>query len=233
MIYEKNNSKSFVACKIDFNLLCNLVFMTTSTAPFLQRFEPALQKELLAAAQKKTVEEGAVLIRPGQYLKAIPLLVNGSIKILRTDAEGNELLLYYLDQGDTCAMSMSCYMGTSKSEILAVAETSSELLMIPLPQSEQWFTSYKSWRAFVLDSYHSRISEILETIDNIAFNNMDQRLEHYLNDKVHILKQQKVNTTHQEIAQELNTSRVVISRLLKKMEHLGKVKLHRNAIEVL
>ena len=81
--------------------------MTTSTAPFLQRFEPALQKELLAAAQKKTVEEGAVLIRPGQYLKAIPILVHGSIKILRTDAEGNELLLYYLDRGDTCAMSMS------------------------------------------------------------------------------------------------------------------------------
>lgn len=206
--------------------------MNALEARLNDRFEPALAKELHAVAQLKTVEEGSVLIRPGQYLKAIPLLLEGSIKILREDADGNELLLYYLEQGDTCAMSMSCYLETSKSEILAIAETPSTLLMIPLTSTALWFEKYKSWRAFVLNSYHTRISEILESIDNIAFNNMDQRLEHYLNHKTQILKQQKISTTHQEIALELNTSRVVISRLLKKMERLGKVKLHRNAIEV-
>ena len=163
----------------------------------------------------------------------MPLLLKGSIKVMRPDNDGEELLLYHLDEGDTCAMTMTCCVDNTKSEIHAVSETPSTLLMIPINKIEEWSSKYKTWRNYVFNSYHARMMELLESIDNIAFNNMDHRLENYLNNKVSILNSKHIYTTHKEIASDLHTSRVVISRLLKKMENNKKIKLHRSFIEVL
>jgi CRP/FNR family transcriptional regulator, anaerobic regulatory protein len=197
------------------------------------QFEPALIEEINQVATFMEVPEGQDLIRPGQFIKSMPLLLSGSIKIMRPDADGEELLLYHLERGDTCAMTMTCCMGTTKSEIHAISETSAKLLMIPIGKMEEWSRKYKTWRNFVFASYHARMMEMLESIDNIAFYNMDERLENYLNNKIELLNSKHIYTTHKEIAADLHTSRVVISRLLKKMEKDLKIKLHRSFIEVL
>lgn len=196
-------------------------------------FEPALIEEINRVATFMEVPEGKDLMQPGQYIKAMPLLLSGSIKIMRPDTEGDELLLYHLEKGDTCAMTMTCCVGDTKSEIHAVTETPVKLLMIPIGKMEEWSSKYKSWRNFVFSSYHDRMMELLESVDNIAFNNMDERLEKWIEDKIQIINSKHIYTTHKEVAQDLHTSRVVVSRLLKKMENNKKIKLHRSFIEVL
>lgn len=198
-----------------------------------EQFELALLEEINQVATFMEVPEGQDLMKPGQYIKSMPLLLSGSIKIMRPDSDGEELLLYHLEKGDTCAMTMTCCMGNTKSEIHAVTETPTKLLMIPIGKMEEWSSKYKTWRNFVFASYHARMMELLESVDNIAFNNMDERLENYLNDKIKILNSKHIYTTHKEIAADLHTSRVVISRLLKKMENDNKINLHRSFIEVL
>ena len=193
-------------------------------------FELALLEEINQVGTFMEVPEGQDLMKPGQYIKSIPLLLSGSIKIMRPDGDGDELLLYHLEKGDTCAMTMSCCIGNTKSEIHAVSETDIKLLMIPVGMMEEWSQKYKSWRNFVFSSYHERIMELLESVDNIVFNNMDQRLENYLYNKVKIINSKHIYVTHKEVAADLHTSRVVISRLLKIMEN---DKLHRSFIEVL
>ena len=197
------------------------------------QFEQELLEEINQVATFMEVPEGQDLLKPGQYIKSMPLLLSGSIKIMRPDADGEELLLYHLEKGDTCAMTMTCCMGNTKSEIHAVSETSAKLLMIPIGKMEEWSRKYKTWRNFVFESYHERMMEMLESIDNIAFNNMDERLEKWIEDKTHIINSKHIYTTHKEIAADLHTSRVVISRLLKKMENDKKIRLHRSFIEVL
>ncbi|SHJ30794.1 Crp/Fnr family transcriptional regulator [Aquimarina spongiae] len=196
-------------------------------------FEPALIKEITSVGTFREVSEGDELIRAGSYIKSMPLIINGAIKILRQDTEGDELLLYFLERGDTCAMTLSCCLGHHKSEIKAIAETDASLVMIPVEKMEEWTTRYKSWRNFVFDSYHKRLIEAIETIDSIAFLKMDDRLLKYLHDKSKVTSDNVLKNTHQEIAYDLHTSRVVISRLLKKLETKGKVKLNRNSIEVI
>ena len=197
------------------------------------QFEPALLDEINQVATFIELSEGQDLIRPGQYITSMPLLLSGSVKIMRPDTKGDELLLYHLEKGDTCAMTMTCCMGNTKSEIGAIAETPVRLLMIPVGKMEEWSSKYKTWRNFVYANYHERMMELLESIDNIAFNNMDERLDNYLNNKIEILKSKHIYITHKEVAADLHTSRVVISRLLKKMENHLKIKLHRSYIEVL
>jgi len=196
-------------------------------------FEPDLLEEINGVATFMEVPEGHDLMKPGQYIKSMPLLLSGSIKILRPDVNGDELLLYHLERGDTCAMTMTCCMGNTKSEIHAVTETASKLLMIPVSKMEEWSSKYKTWRNFVFASYHNLMMDLLESVDNIAFNNLDERLENYLNDKIQILNSKYIYKTHKEIAADLHTSRVVISRLLKKMENNKTIVLHRSFIEVL
>lgn len=196
-------------------------------------FEEALLKEIERVGTYKEIPEGFQLIEIGQYVTSMPLLISGAIKVLRQDDEGDELLLYFLERGDTCAMTLSCCLGQKKSEIKAVAERDTKLMMIPIQKMEEWTAKYKSWRNFVFDSYHQRLNEMLETIDSIAFLKMDERLWKYLQEKVRINKENIIYNTHQEIAYDLHTSRVVISRLLKTLENRGKIKLHRNAIHLL
>ncbi|MBW1294203.1 Crp/Fnr family transcriptional regulator [Aquimarina litoralis] len=195
-------------------------------------FENALLEEIHGVSIVKEIPEGMELIRSGSYIKAMPLIIHGAIKILREDTEGDELLLYFLEKGDTCAMTLSCCIGHHKSEVKAIAEMDSKLIMIPVEKMEEWTTKYKSWRNFVFESYHKRLMEAIETIDSIAFLKMDDRLLKYLNDKTKISGLKIINTTHQQIAYDLHSSRVVISRLLKKMENKGLIKLNRNSIEI-
>jgi len=196
-------------------------------------FEKELLQEINNVGVFKEVSEGFIFIEIGEYAKSMPLLVSGAIKILRQDDDGNELLLYFLEKGDTCAMTLSCCIGRSKSEIRAVAVVDTKLIVIPIQKMEEWTSKYKTWRNFVFKSYHNRLMELLETIDNIAFLKMDERLLKYLFDKVKVTNNSIINSTHQQIAYDLNTSRVVISRLLKTLENKKIIKLHRNKIELI
>ncbi len=196
-------------------------------------FEEALLDEINQFGTLKEIPEGYKLIETGQYIKSMPLLISGAIKILRDDNDGDELLLYFLESGDTCAMTLTCCLGNTKSEIRAIAELPTKLIMVPIEKMEEWTGKYKSWRNFVLESYHNRLMEMLETLDSIAFLKMDERLLKYLRDKSNITKDYVIYSTHQEIAYELHTSRVVISRLLKKLENQGKIELNRNNIRII
>ena len=196
-------------------------------------FEEALLDEIAKVAVYKEFKADDYLIEIGDYIKTMPLLLSGAIKILREDENGDELLLYFLERGDTCAMTLTCCMGQSKSRIRAVAETDGAMLMIPIEKMEEWLTKYKTWRNFVFDSYNVRLNEMLEAIDTLAFMNLDERLYKYLTDKAKVIGDTEIKNTHQEIAYEMHTSRVVISRLLKALELQGKIKLNRNKIEIL
>lgn len=195
--------------------------------------EEALLNEIEQVALLKEFKEGDVIIDFGDYIKKMPLLLSGAIKILREDFDEGELLLYFIEKGDTCSMSLACCIGDTKSEIRAVAETDGQVIMIPVMYMELWLGKYKSWRNYVFASYNNRLKEMLSAIDNLAFMNMDKRLLNYLLEKSKVNSTKEINTTHQEIAYDLNTSRVVISRLLKALEKEGRIKLHRAYIEIL
>jgi CRP/FNR family transcriptional regulator len=196
-------------------------------------FESQLINEIADVAAFMDFDEGDRLIEIGQYIRQMPLLINGAIKILREDKVEGELLLYFLEKGDTCAMTLACCLGDTQSEIRAIAETSGSMCMIPVGKMEEWLGKYKSWRNFVFSSYNKRMSEMLTAIDNLAFMKMDERLLNYLREKAKVTKSTIISNTHQEIAYELNTSRVVVSRLLKALENEGIIKLNRNTIELL
>lgn len=196
-------------------------------------FENDLIEEIISVAKILEFKEGDVLIDIGQYIKTMPLLISGAIKIMREDFDNGELLLYFIEKGDTCSMTLNCCMGNKKSQIRAVAENNGMVAMIPVGKMEEWMGKYKSWQAFVFESYNNRFNEMLSAIDNIAFMHMDERLYHYLLDKRKINNSSIISKTHQEIAYELNSSRVVISRLLKALENEGKIKLTRNNIQLL
>lgn len=196
-------------------------------------FEDALLEEINRVGELKHIKAGEKLIEIGDYIRSMPLLVSGAIKILREDDNGDELILYFLERGDTCAMTLSCCMGQSKSEIRAVAETDAEIIMIPVQKMDEWMRTYRSWQSFILQSYHNRMSELLEAVDTIAFLKMDERLLKYLKDKAMVNHNDEIQVTHQQIAHDLHTSRVVISRLLKGLERTGEIALHRNNIKVL
>ena len=195
-------------------------------------FEEALLNEIEQVALLKEFNEGDVIIDFGDKILKMPLLLSGAIKILREDFDEGELLLYFIEKGDTCSMSMTCCIGETKSEIKAVAETKGKLVMIPVMYMELWLGKYKSWRNYVFNSYNNRLKEMLNAIDSLAFMNMDERLLNYLLEKSKINRSREINATHQDIAYDLNTSRVVISRLLKALENEGKIKLHRAYIEI-
>ena len=141
---------------------------------YADHFEKALLEEIEEVGVLKEVPAGTMLMDIGQYVKSIPLLLEGAIKIMRLDDDGDELLLYFLEKGDTCAMTMSCCLGQTISEIRAVTELNTTLMMIPVQKMEEWTAKYRTWRNFVFESYHSRLMEMLEAIDTVAFMNMDR-----------------------------------------------------------
>ena len=196
-------------------------------------FEEELLQEILSIGEYKRVKAGTELIDIGSDIEFMPLIITGAVKILREDEKGDELVLYFIEQGDTCAMTITCCIGQKKSKIRAVTEVETELLMIPIQKISDWMIKYQSWQMFILQSYHERMQELLEAIDTIAFLNMDERLLKYLKDKAMINRNEVIQVTHKEIANDMHTSRVVVSRLLKALEIKGEIKLHRNQIQIL
>lgn len=203
------------------------------TTHFGYLFEENLISEIKKIGIRKTISKDQVIIEIGDYIKFMPLLLKGAIKILREDKEGDELVLYYIEKGDTCAMTLSCCLEQTKSKIRAITETDVELIMIPKEKMGEWLGRYKSWQAFILQSYHNRMDELLDAVDTIAFLKMDERLFKYLKDKAMVTNDDVIHTTHQQISDDLHTSRVVISRLLKKLEKEQKIQLFRNSLRVI
>lgn len=195
--------------------------------------EPALIEEIEAVAIMKTFQAGEIIIDIGQYVRAMPLLIEGAIKIVREDIQEGEILLYYLAKGETCTMSIACCVGNKKSEIRAQAEMKTLVAMIPNQYLNEWLAKYNSWREFILNSYSSRMNEMLGAIDNLAFSNMETRIMSYLKEKVRLTESPILTLTHQEIASDLNSSRVVVSRILKKLENENQILLLRNEIRIL
>jgi CRP/FNR family transcriptional regulator len=201
--------------------------------PFSYLFDEEILNNISQVADIKTFKKNDIIIDIGQELKYVPLLIRGNIKVLREDSEGSELLLYVLESGDTCAMSLTCCMAKSVSKIRAIADEDTTVIMIPIDEMRVWFDTNDSWRSFILQSYQTRFDEMLETIDTLAFMKMDERLFKYLTDKVKLSASTDLEITHQEIAEDLHTSRVVVSRLLKQLEKQERITLGRNKIHVI
>ena len=196
-------------------------------------FETELISEMANLGLLKSFKANDILIDLDENISHMPLLLHGAIKIMREDDKDGELLLYYLEKGDTCAMSMTCCLGNKTSNIRATAETDGELVMIPVKKMDEWLAKYPTWRAFVLNSYQDRLDEMIRAIDNLAFNDSLARIKNYLIEVASVNKSRTVNKTHAEIASELNTSRVVVSRLLKVLEKEKFIEQQRNIITIL
>lgn len=200
---------------------------------FPQLAERKLQEEIITTGNIFHFNAGDIIMDVNSYVKVVPLVIEGSVKVVREDEEGKELFLYYLTPGDTCSMSFTCCMMNKKSQIRTVAEEDSTFIGIPIRKVDQWMTTYQSWKNFVMRTYDDRMMEMVRTIDSIAFKKMDERLMDYLNKKAEALKSTVILTTHQDIAYDLNASREAISRLLKQLERSGEVELGRNKIKIL
>lgn len=196
------------------------------------QLEPALISEIEREGMLKEFAAGEVLMRTGQYIKSTVLILEGIVKIFREDEEGAEFLMYYLQPGEACAISIICASKAETSQISAVAMENTIALMVPIKFMDEWMSKYKSWYYFVLETYRNRFEELLTVIDNVAFRNMDERLFFYLKRYTETNHSKTISLSHQQIADELNSSREVISRLLKKMEQRGLVMLNRNSIEL-
>lgn len=194
--------------------------------------DPELNSEIEKNAKRKVIPKGTVLIKPGDEIVFIPIVVKGSIRIIRQDLDGQEVFLYHLYPGQTCAMSLTCCQSGKKSMIRAVAEDDAEIIQIPIRLTEDWY-KYPEWKAYISNNYNNRFAELMQVIDLIAFSNMDKQLLHYLEERSKALNTRVLEITHQEIADELHAHREAISRLLRTMEQKKMVRLGRNNIEVL
>ena len=195
-------------------------------------FDEQLADKLAELGTLKTFEEGEELMRTGQYFKSTMLIVEGLVKLYREGENGGEFFIYYIEPGNACALSMVCASQQKTSELMAKAMTPSKAIMVPIDKMDALMLEHKSWYYFVLETYRSRFEEMLTVVDAIAFKAMDERLEFYLIKQSRTLETTVIHTTHQEIASDLNTSREVISRLLKKMEQNGMISLQRNQIDL-
>jgi len=207
-----------------------------SVAEFQQVFPDIYERHtvevILETAKLKKLRADDWMVDIGDPIVYMPLLLKGQLRILREDDEGNELLLYYIRPGETCAMSLTCCSGNAVSNVRAMAEEDTELLLLPIQIIDEWTTKYPSFKSFILKTYQKRFEELLNTIDSIAFHNLDDRLSQLLKQKSE-KEGSELKTTHQELANQLNSSREVISRLLKQMERKGKIQMGRNKITLL
>ena len=201
---------------------------------FPQIAEPALQQEIVEVGKLMRFRAGETIMDFGSYVKLVPLIISGSIKVSREDeSEGREMILYFLGPGETCSMSFTCCMMNKKSAIRTEAVEDTSLIGIPIQYMDSWMTKYQSWKNFVMTSYDHKMVELVKVLDSIAFESMDTRLKKYLQARSASTGSDLIQATHQEIANDLNASREAISRLLKKLENMGEVELGRNQVRVL
>ena len=196
-------------------------------------FEKELIDEIVKVGFIDKYKHGETLVDIGENMTHIPLILSGAVKIIRREKEGEELVLYFLEKGDTCAVSFINCINRKESIFKAVVENDTEAIFLPVEHIDDWLANYKTWRHYIIDSYHFRLIEMVESIDGLAFMNMNQRLLKYLGDKAKVNQDINLDITHQEIADDLNTSRVVVTRLLKQLHTDGKVYSTRNKVQVL
>ena len=202
-------------------------------APYATIFEPELLREIEKFGQPITAAAGDTILDIGQIVRTMPIILSGTVKVIRVDEDGKELLLYYVTAAESCAMTFTCCMQQFPSDIRAVAEEEVDMIAIPVQLMDQWLVKYPTWKSFVMRTIRNRFHELLRTIDQIAFQKLDERLVHYLKEKSRVTGSTLVNLSHEQIAGELATTRVVISRLLKTLENQGKVLLYRNQVKLL
>ncbi len=199
------------------------------TASIFPIFDSALANFIHEKGESKLFSPGEILLRPGQFFKYAMLIVSGKVKLYREGDEGEEFFMYFLEPGSACALSMMCMARNQASTIMAIAVEETEVIMIPIQYMDILMREYPSWYNFVIETYRVRFEELLTVVDQIAFKNMDERLEWYLRRQVQVLGND-LNLTHQQIATDINSSREVISRLLKKLELRGSISMERNVI---
>ncbi|MBC7510599.1 MAG: Crp/Fnr family transcriptional regulator [Ferruginibacter sp.] len=204
-----------------------------NTMSFGAAFEPALLKEIYQFGEIKYFKEGDIIMDYGKYIRMMPMIVKGSIKVFRMDDTGNEILLYYLSSNESCSMAYSCCVEAKKSEVKAIAEDDVELIAIPHIKLDEWLCKYPGWKNYIMRSFNERFLELLKSIESIAFHKLDERLIAYLREKQRLSGSSVIKTSHYLIASELATSRVVVSRLLKQLENDKKIILYRNEIKLL
>ena len=207
--------------------------MTNKITSLNPDFEPALLMEIQQFGEVKYFSEGDIIMDYGKYIRMMPIIVKGTIKVLRMDETGNEILLYYLSSNESCSMAYSCCMEAKKSEVKAIAEDDVELIAIPHLKLEEWLCKYPSWKSYIMRSFNERFLELLKSIESIAFHKLDERLIAYLKEKQRHTGSSVIKASHHLIADELHTSRVVVSRLLKQLENDKKIILYRNEIKLL
>ena len=206
--------------------------MNTITA-FNSVFEPALIREMEEFGELMHFKEGDIIMDYGKYIRMMPIILKGVIKVLRKDEQGKEILLYYLESSESCSMAYSCCIEAKKSEIKAIAEDNVEIIAIPHNKLDEWLSKYPSWKNYIMRSFNERFLELLKSIESIAFHKLDERLISYLKEKQRLSGSRLIKVSHYVIADELATSRVVISRLLKQLENEGRILLYRNEIKLL
>jgi len=195
--------------------------------------EEGLMREIKEKGRIVKAEAGQTLLQTGQNIRSTMIVLEGLVKLYRESDDGGEFFMYHLHPGDGCALSLICDRTFRESSVTIKADTDAVLMVVPLEHTENWMRQYRTWYHFVVGTYRKRYEELLETIDHIAFRNMDERLEFYLRRHSNSLNTNILKITITEIAQELNSSREVISRLMKKLSEGGKVRLLKNGIEIL
>lgn len=197
------------------------------------RFSPDLLKKLYQYSVAKTYTQGDIILDENAAIRSIPIVVKGMIKVMRTEEEGREILLYYIQAGESCIMSFLGGMHNEKSIVKAEVEEDAEILFLPVDKVFIFIKEYPEWLDYIFRLYHKRFEELLEIINAIAFKKADERLLNLLHKKHEISQSKIIIGTHEQLANELGTARVVVSRLLKQLEEEGKVKLGRNKIILL
>lgn len=194
------------------------------------KISPELKAKLAELGFQKTFEENEVILRESSYIKAIPIVLQGSLRVMRTEEDGRELLLYYIKAGESCIMSFLGGIHDDTSKINAVAEEKTELLLIPIDKISLLVKDFPEWLDYIFKLYHKRFEELLEVVDAIAFKKLDERIMDFVKNKAKLTNSKVINLTHEQIANELGSARVVVSRLLKQLESEGVVELGRNKI---
>jgi len=196
-------------------------------------FEPALIEEIKQFGELRHFKEGDIIMDYGKYIRMMPLVVKGTLKVLKKEESGKEILLYYLSNNETCSMAYSCCLEEKKSDVRAIAEGEVDIIAIPHSKLDEWLHRYPSWKNYIMRSFSERFSELLKSIESIAFHKLDERLVAYLKEKQRLSGSSLIKASHYQIADELATSRVVVSRLLKILENNRKILLYRNEIKLL
>jgi len=204
-----------------------------NTAYFEAIFEPELLQEINEFGVLKHFKEGDIIMDYGKYIRMMPMVIKGTLKVLKKDETGKEILLYYLSSNESCSMAYSCCLEAKKSEVKAIAEEDVDLIAIPHTKLDEWLCKYPGWKNYIMRSFNLRFLELLKSIESIAFHKLDDRLIAYLKEKQRLSGSSVIRVSHYLIADELATSRVVISRLLKQLENDGRIILYRNEIKLL